>query len=89
MLVAFFGTFRIGELLDRVLLVSGIVLFSGTAYLAVCCSNTDQKGSGQGVTLHSSSDMQLCSVWALDEWLPLVGARSGSSFEHEGGLPLM
>lgn len=47
-----------------------------------------QRGVGQMVFLHRSTDTQLCMVQALTRWKQLLEDRRGPLFQHENGLPL-
>lgn len=95
-LVAFFGAFRISELLVasrtdgrcRALAISDVALFDGRVVLTVRQSKTDQRCVGQRVHLYTCSDARLCPVQALSHWKSLLGDRKGPLFQHESGLPL-
>lgn len=95
-LVAFFGAFRISELVaqaksdtsGRALQVQDVELSAVRASIALRRSKTDQQQRGVVVKLGTCAEKELCPVSALAAYLAVRGRRAGLLFQHQDGSPL-
>ena len=89
-LLAFFGLFRIGELVadsknsaqKSVLKLSDTILKGSSLQVTLRFSKTDQKGLSHGITFKGQKGNPLCPVQATKEFLAFRGTREGPLFMH-------
>ena len=89
-LIAFFGLFRIGELVadskhsaqKSVLMLSDTILRGSSLQVTIRFSKTDQKGRAHGITFKGQDGNPLCPVQATREFLAIRGTRAGPLFMH-------
>lgn len=93
-ILAFFGAFRIGELVCRSKRGGGgldwadVVLRGEVVSLFIRRSKTDQGGKGAWVTLGEVRGSPLCPVRAVREWLEVRGTDRGPLLQHSNGFAL-
>lgn len=95
-LIAFFGAFRVGELVTRskadssgrALQMDDVRLGSSSVQFTLRFSKTDQRGKGALFSLGVCDDMALCPVLAVRQYLALRGSSGGYLFIHRNLTPL-
>ena len=93
-LLAFFGAFRVGELVSPSKKVQGgngsqeVVCGEGDLRLFWRRSKTDQTGKGRSVRVFAVGGSELCPVGAVREFLALRPQTVGSFLIHSDGSPV-
>ncbi|KAM4026862.1 uncharacterized protein ACNLHF_022731 [Anomaloglossus baeobatrachus] len=89
--LAFFGAFRIGELVSPSRVIGGGLLFEDVSVVGrrVECrlrrSKTDQMGRGRLVVLYAVQGDGLCPVQVVSQFCGLRGGLPGPLLRHEDG----
>lgn len=92
--LAFFGAFRVGELVSRNkkgqggLEVQDVWVQGDTLGVFLRRSKTDQLGKGARVDLRAVPRSPICPVWAVGEFCKLRPMGPGVFFKHEDGTAL-
>lgn len=72
----------------KALRLADLVLSSNTGVITIWSSKTDHLGKGACIELETCSDVKLCPVQALQEYLSLRGDTETPLFVHMDGSPL-
>ena len=94
---AFFGMFRVSELLGQIPAVKGgrppmqfrdMKLNAPNIELKLRASKTDQEGRGISVVLDRVKNVTVCPVQAMESYVRSRGQAEGNLFLHKNGKPL-
>ncbi|XP_063423640.1 uncharacterized protein LOC134707625 isoform X2 [Mytilus trossulus] len=92
--LAFHGLFRVGELVvtnslqGHTLQISDIHIVSGLLQVCITSSKTDQLGKGSNIWIYPQSDLNICPVNLVSEFIKLRPPVLGPLFCHFDGSPL-
>ena len=93
--LAFFGLFRVGELVftdqrqsGYPLMFEDISITSNKMIVRLRMSKTNQYGRPVFINIPSDLNMSICPVFAMQRYLSLRGSISGNLFCHANMLPL-